>query len=677
MSRPLAKGRRRAPAGGPLARALAAAAKPVRLWVGRPHVRRADALRAQSDWIEAVIGYRRGLDWLPWREDLKIQIGNCLKEYGDYRGAVKAYSSVRGSQHRPEAMKQIADANRLAGTTILPYAMAENPGELIGDEDDTPLPAVTARLLPNRLKLESEQERHWLGALGRTDHRAVRSRGNVHPSVALDQVGALSMDRDGVQEPLLTGVIAIRARIVSPSPLETVEIHLGDGTTSQSIATVPVTPVERSGAKLRLYVVNAWIDAAKLPRGRHWLSVDAGRWVPSHGLFVNVVEMGDAGTDLASSNSFVPSPADGRDPEQVVVSAPAELRPAARSIFDRPIRSILAVRVDQLGDVSASLPAVARLRELFPEARVTMLVQPGVRAVVEASGLADEVVTVQLPYNVETERRHLPVEEEQRLRGHFDEAHFDLAIDLCPNDETRPLLLLSNATYLVGFNSDRFTFLDFGIGLRSRDKVNQLEKLSHAATVLTLVEALAVAVTPKRPPVVRVASGEAVLAGQGLKPRGYVVLHTGARHAINRWPGEHYLALAERIAAETAHDVAIFWDDPADPSRPATAGSERIRFLHGLDADAFDAIVANARLMVGNDSGPKHLAATRGVPTVSVHVDRLNWNEWGQDSEGVIVSKRMPCTGCGLNDLQLCGRDAVCVRSIGVDEVYEAARPYL
>jgi ADP-heptose:LPS heptosyltransferase len=195
--------------------------------------------------------------------------------------------------------------------------------------------------------------------------------------------------------------------------------------------------------------------------------------------------------------------------------------------------------------------------------------------------------------------------------------------------------------------------------------------------VLTLVEALAVAVTPQRLPVVRVASGEAVLAGQGLKPRGYVVLHTGARHAINRWPGEHYLALAERIAAETAHDVAIFWDDPADPSRPATAASERIRFLHGLDADAFDAIVANARLMVGNDSGPKHLAATRGVPTVSVHVDRLNWNEWGQDSEGVIVSKRMPCTGCGLNDLQLCGRDAVCVRSIGVDEVWEAARPYL
>ena len=101
--------------------------------------------------------------------------------------------------------------------------------------------------------------------------------------------------------------------------------------------------------------------------------------------------------------------------------------------------------------------------------------------------------------------------------------------------------------------------------------------------------------------------------------------------------------------------------------------NRRVRFLNVIDGDAFDAIVSTARLMVGNDSGPKHLAATRGVPTISVHVGRLNWNEWGQDGRGTILSKRVPCSGCGLNDIQLCGRDAVCVRSIGVDEVLAAA----
>ena len=363
--------------------------------------------------------------------------------------------------------------------------------------------------------------------------------------------------------------------------------------------------------------------------------------------------------------------------ETAIIDAPAQLRPAARSLFDRPIRRILAVRVDQLGDVSATLPAIVRLRELFPEAKVTLLVQPGIRAIVEASGLADHVVTVDLPYDHATERRHLPIAEEDRLRALFDSEHFDLAIDLCPNDETRPLLLLTGATYLVGFNADRFTFLDFGIGLRSRDKVNQLEKLSHAASVMMLVEALAVAVTPSRRAVPRMASCDGILARHGLGSRHYVVLHTGARHAINRWPSEHFMALAEQLISETDLQVVIFSDDPSDKTRLVSGMEERILFLPPLDADSFDAIISSARLMVGNDSGPKHLAATRGVPTVSVHVDRLNWNEWGQDSEGVILSKRVPCTGCGLNDLQLCGRDAVCVRSIRVDEVMAAVRRYL
>ena len=104
---------------------------------------------------------------------------------------------------------------------------------------------------------------------------------------------------------------------------------------------------------------------------------------------------------------------------------------------------------------------------------------------------------------------------------------------------------------------------------------------------------------------------------------------------------------------------------------------ERVHSFDLLDPAAFDAVVSGARALVGNDSGPKHLAAARGVPTVSVHVDRLNWNEWGQDGVGAIVSKRVPCTGCGLNDIDLCARDAVCVRSISVDEVFAALRLYL
>src|SRR3546814_2095648 len=95
---------------------------------------------------------------------------------------------------------------------------------------------------------------------------------------------------------------------------------------------------------------------------------------------------------LATSDGYCPVPPGSGDPASRLLAQPAQVRAAARGLFDEPISSILALRADQLGDVSASLPAMVRLRSLFPNARFTALVQPSVRSVVEASGIVDEVL---------------------------------------------------------------------------------------------------------------------------------------------------------------------------------------------------------------------------------------------------------------------------------------------
>jgi ADP-heptose:LPS heptosyltransferase len=657
---------------------LEAMMRPIRRWFGRPYVRRADTHRSRSAWIDAVIDYRRGLDWMPWRDDLKIQIGNCLKEFGEYRGAIEAYRSVASSGDRSEALKQMADARRRAGIDILPYAIGENAAAVgQSNASSPPLSLITNRMLPNRMIVDAEQPRRWLGTLGQAGNRTARGKGVKHLAIILDQVGSLSMERDGAYEPVFAGVIAIRARIVGLPGLHEAEICLGEGEAAQRIAVVKTHLVE-SRLGTSLHVINAWIDTGRLRPGRHWLSVRAGRGVPPAGLFINIVDPSALDLDVPASNSFCPSPSSNDlDVDCAIIQAPAEIRSAARSPFRRPVRTILAMRVDQLGDVSASLPAMARLRELFPDAKITLLVQSSVRAAVESSMLADEVLTLDLSYDPVSENRYLSADEEARVRRNFSEEKFDLAIDLCPGDETRPLLLLTGAEYLTGFNADRFPFLDYGISVRSRDKINKLDNLSHAASVLTLIEALAVAVAEERPAVARLARSEHVLAKYGLNPGSYVVLHMGARHALNRWPADHFLELAERLLDHTALGIVLFPDGADLDHRPAIAGNDRLRALQMIDGDEFDAIIANARLLIGNDSGPKHLAAARGVATISIHVDRLNWDEWGQDSRGTIISKRMPCTGCGLNDIRMCGREAICVRSISVDEVWQAAQAYL
>lgn len=642
----------------------------LRLRQGLPLVRRADGERDRAQWIDAVIHYRLALSRMPWRQDLHIQIGNCLKEFGDYQGAIRAYSAVTGGPSLSEARKQTADANRRSGTTFLPFLLSE--AAIPNGTDGTALPPLTNRLLPNRIRHNSLEPRSWLGSLGRSDQIRSGLRGAGYTTIKLDQVGAMTLERDGAQEPLFAGVVAIRGRISTLVALERLDLHIG--TTENGYHTVvPLRPVTGAGP-LRLYVFNAWIDSAKLPRGRHWLSLGGRSNVTPTGLFVNIADPIDA-LAFASSNSFVFAAPEGlHDLDRVVEALPAVIRPAARTLFDHSISKIVALRVDQLGDLAASLAALARLRALFPAAKLFVLAQQSVRAVIEASGLADEVIEITLDYDPVSGNRHLALSEEVRLRAQLARHAFDLAVDLSPGDESRPLLLLTDAIYLVGFNPDRFPYLDFGIAMRSRDKVNQKEKLSHGAAVMMLIEALAVAITPARLTTPRHSRPD-LLLGLGLRAKEYIVLHLGARHAINRWPAASFARLCERLLAETAYELVLFAGNEVF-SLPDWC-VKRVRQYDVLEPDLFDCVLSNAKAVVGNDSGPKHLAAARGVPIVSVHVDRLNWNEWGQDGIGTIISKRMPCTGCGLNDISLCGREAVCVRSITPDEVFSALTPYL
>jgi ADP-heptose:LPS heptosyltransferase len=531
--------------------------------------------------------------------------------------------------------------------------------------------ALAPPSLPGRIIVGSAYDRRALGTLAQRPAGPARMRKLRSGRIRLDQVGSLTLVRNGRAEPLLAGIIAVRGRVRSRLAPAWITVHVG----GIEVARERPRPVPHQGGGSALFVFNIWLDSAKLPAGRHRLSVSAGWLIRPARCRVTVAQPQAINGPLPYSDALVPSPASADLPvEQAVLAAPAEVRPATSAkLLDAP-NSILVLRVDQLGDVAVSLPAMRRLRQLYPAAHITALVQQPCASIVAASAVADEILTIDLDYDREHERRYLSVDEERRLRASLASRKIDLAIDLSPSRETRPLLLLSGADYLVGFDPDRFDFLDFGIRSRSRDKANRLECVPHGASVMMLVDGLATAVGAHPViPIRRQASSTDALARHGLTDTAYVVLHTGASRDINRWPASSFRQLTRCIAQEFAGRLVVFHDDDtADWLSP-----DRLQMLGHVPDDVFDAIISNAHLFIGNDSGPKHLAALRGVPTISLHVGRLNWSEWGQVGEGSILSKRVPCAGCCLSQVDLCGREAACLTAITVEEVMEAARPYL
>ena len=62
---------------------------------------------------------------------------------------------------------------------------------------------------------------------------------------------------------------------------------------------------------------------------------------------------------------------------------------------------------------------------------------------------------------------------------------------------------------------------------------------------------------------------------------------------------------------------------------------------------------------------------------MSVQTARNNWVEWGQDSSGCIITRRVPCAGCLIQndqEAQECGREFVCLTAITPDEVFGAVQ---
>lgn len=483
--------------------------------------------------------------------------------------------------------------------------------------------------------------------------------------------------------PIFLGIVSVRA--ITCIPKSVTSVHVKVKKTGRIIGSaVPKHISSENG--MHIWSANIWVDSGLLQKKDGIkLVIDFNnreRIVSQKEFIVNVARESDFPDyfieDFKRSDAYTPSNENPfKNPITTVSLRPAILRNSGTGIFSKPIKSIVILRIDQLGDVMASLPSILYLRRLFPDAHITTLTQDIVRPIIKDSGVADEALSIHLNFHSESESRFLTENEKERIKKLFSDRHYDLAIDLSPADDSRPLLQFFSARYRVGFKPEKFRFLDFGITVASHDKLNSLPIISHASHVAMLVNALAQAINTRQEIVPRLPNKnhdeKMILEKYEIIKNKYVVIHTGARHAMNKWQTHNFIEIAKKIYKETGLNIVIFFDSVDEIEKLDGISHLPFVMLGNIKIDHFDIIVSNAFLMISNDTGPKHLASVRGIETISIHLARLNWQEWGQNQRGIIVTKPVPCAGCIINnDLDSCDADTLCIRSITVDDVYRA-----
>jgi ADP-heptose:LPS heptosyltransferase len=271
-----------------------------------------------------------------------------------------------------------------------------------------------------------------------------------------------------------------------------------------------------------------------------------------------------------------------------------------------PGARILVVRLDSIGDCVLSAGFFIGLRALFPAAHITGVFQEETAPLYETSGLFDEIL--------------------RASGGNGPELSppYDLAI--CPRwdiDHWGALELIqrSGAPLLVGF--ERAGVEVFTHALRTPGARHEVLKNRDLLMFLG---------APAEPPPPRLFIPDAAREAAWRLPcrlslGRYAVLGISARSANRIWPIESFLPVVDALSARFGLRSIVIGGADAQANghwledmRPDSVTSPAGQ----LDVMGSAALIAEARIFIGMDSGPMHLAAASGVPVVEISCHPLN-----------------------------------------------------
>jgi heptosyltransferase-3 len=177
-----------------------------------------------------------------------------------------------------------------------------------------------------------------------------------------------------------------------------------------------------------------------------------------------------------------------------------------------------------------------------------------------------------------------------------------------------------------------------------------------------------------------------LLADHGLADHSFVQIHPSSRWRFKCWPAEKMAALIDRLHAEGRRVVLTAAPDAAEAQMIADIRSRIAQpvaaSLSGqLSLKELAALTARARLFIGVDSAPMHIAAAVGTPAVAIFGPSGAdlWGPWGTPRAGthrVVARDEYTCRPCGLDG---CGGGKVsdCLVTLDVARVWAAASALL
>lgn len=345
---------------------------------------------------------------------------------------------------------------------------------------------------------------------------------------------------------------------------------------------------------------------------------------------------------------------------------------------ERDPRKILVLEFWRLGDAVLAEPFLRVLRERFPAAEISLLCREATRTLLQPSGVIDRFIVADIPWTASEHKYALHRYRDtgfstllRQLRAERFDVTIDARIDLRSNLLTR----FTGARRRIGFDAPggRSLLTD-----RVPAPVASSHKVEDWLAMLTplggrsessssgIVPKLASKLAPKLVTTPEAhARAERFFSEAGIGPdRLVVAIHPSAWSPVRRWPLARFAAVVQALTARD--DVQVLLVNDPD-GYAAELGQISGVVVTRPSLEDLVAQLARCQLFVGNDSGPAHIAAAVGVPTVTIFGPQVSlWYRPYGDNHRVVQIDDVPCRACFDRCTQA---ENFCITGISVSRV--------
>jgi heptosyltransferase II len=333
-----------------------------------------------------------------------------------------------------------------------------------------------------------------------------------------------------------------------------------------------------------------------------------------------------------------------------------------------PIDKILIRCPNWVGDSVLAIPAMKAMRAQFPNTEITLLARPWVAGLFTSAPFIDQVWS---------EPKTSGLGGWSRITREIRRRQFDLAVLLPNSFESALAIYLGGVPPRVGYApAGRRCLLTTALrpGNTMRHQVHYY---------LDLVKTLSVAVD--RPSIDLTATADEkktarkLLAAEGIPESApFLVLNPGAAYgSAKRWSDDRFAEVGKRLAQEFHLGIAIVG---SESERPIAESIQKkmnlpVAVITGKTTlETLIGVLSESSLTITNDSGPMHIAAALGKPTIAIFgpTDEHVTGPFGRQAR--IVKHPVECSPCLLRE---CPIDHRCMENVAVDDVYRAAMDLL